>query len=108
MARNSDVVVIVLEINAERITTLGSVSGGRVALSCHQPAAADQAHRMVGVGAVRRRRAVFLDRKGVIVIPEFREGRGFAPLKDYRFYPQAQAASSRLKSAGYLVIVVTN
>jgi D-glycero-D-manno-heptose 1,7-bisphosphate phosphatase len=56
------------------------------------------------------RKAVFLDRDGVIVIPEFRDGRSFAPvhLKDYRFYPEVLAALSRLKAAGFLLVVVTN
>jgi D-glycero-D-manno-heptose 1,7-bisphosphate phosphatase len=65
---------------------------------------------MVGVSSAAGRKAVFLDRDGVIVIPEFRDGRSFAPvrLEDYRFYPEAAAALSRLKSAGYLLIVVTN
>jgi D-glycero-D-manno-heptose 1,7-bisphosphate phosphatase len=55
-------------------------------------------------------KAVFLDRDGVLVIPEFREGRSFAPvtLEGYRFYPDAPQALSRLKAAGYRLIVVTN
>ena len=65
---------------------------------------------MVSVSSARGRKAVFLDRDGVIVIPEFRDGRSFAPvrLQDYRFYPEASAALSRLKSAGYFLVVVTN
>ena len=65
---------------------------------------------MVGVSAAGGRKAVFLDRDGVIVIPEFRDGRSFAPvrLQDYRFYPEVPAALSRLKTAGYLLVVVTN
>jgi len=65
---------------------------------------------MVGTGPARESKAVFLDRDGVIVIPEFRDGRSFAParLQDYRFYPGVAAALSRLKAAGYLLIVVTN
>ncbi len=56
------------------------------------------------------RKAVFLDRDGVIVIPEFRDGRSFAPqsLENYRFYPQADDALSRLKNAGFFLVVVTN
>jgi D-glycero-D-manno-heptose 1,7-bisphosphate phosphatase len=55
-------------------------------------------------------RAVFLDRDGVIVVPEFRDGRSFAPrrLEDFRFFPDARGSLLRLKSAGYLLIVVTN
>lgn len=65
---------------------------------------------MVGVSAARGRKAVFLDRDGVIVVPEFRDGRSFAPVRlaDYRFYPEVPAALSRLKAAGYLLVVVTN
>jgi D-glycero-D-manno-heptose 1,7-bisphosphate phosphatase len=56
------------------------------------------------------RRAVFLDRDGVVVIPEARDGRSYAPrrLEDYRFYPDAYESLSRLKSAGFLLVVVTN
>jgi D-glycero-D-manno-heptose 1,7-bisphosphate phosphatase len=55
-------------------------------------------------------KAVFLDRDGVLVIPEFREGRSYAPtrLEGYRFYADAPQALSRLKSAGYKLVVVTN
>jgi D-glycero-D-manno-heptose 1,7-bisphosphate phosphatase len=65
---------------------------------------------MVGASPAAGRKAVFLDRDGVIVIPEFRDGRSFAPvrLEDYRFYPEVPAALARLRSAGYLLIVVTN
>ena len=56
---------------------------------------------MVGMGSAGGRKAVFLDRDGVIVIPEFRDGRSFAPvrLRDYRFYPEVPEALSRLKAA---------
>ena len=57
-----------------------------------------------------RKRAVFLDRDGVLTIPEFRDGRSFAPtrLADFRIYEDAAAAVDALKKAGYVVIVVTN
>jgi D-glycero-D-manno-heptose 1,7-bisphosphate phosphatase len=56
------------------------------------------------------RKAVFLDRDGVIVIPEFRDGRSFAPrrLEDFRFYPDAAESLARLKSKGFLLVVVSN
>jgi D-glycero-D-manno-heptose 1,7-bisphosphate phosphatase len=55
-------------------------------------------------------KAIFLDRDGVIVIPEFRDGRSFAPtrLEAYKFYPEAFESLSRLKMAGYKLVVVTN
>ena len=58
----------------------------------------------------RGERAVFLDRDGVLTIPEFRDGRSFAPrrLEDFRLYDDAIAATARLKAAGFRLIVVTN
>jgi D-glycero-D-manno-heptose 1,7-bisphosphate phosphatase len=55
-------------------------------------------------------RAVFLDRDGVIVIPESRNGRSYAPrcLRNYRFYRDAHESLRRLKEAGFLLVVVTN
>lgn len=56
------------------------------------------------------RRAVFLDRDGVLTIPNFRDGRSYAPttLDEFRFYPDAKDAVRRLKKDGFLVIVATN
>jgi D-glycero-D-manno-heptose 1,7-bisphosphate phosphatase len=55
-------------------------------------------------------RAVFIDRDGVLVIPEFRDGRSFAPrtLDDFRIYPGAPESARRLKDAGFSLVVVTN
>jgi len=56
------------------------------------------------------RRAVFLDRDGVLVVPLFRDGRSFAPtkLQEYSIYSEAARCVSRLKEAGFLVVVVSN
>jgi D-glycero-D-manno-heptose 1,7-bisphosphate phosphatase len=56
------------------------------------------------------RKAVFLDRDGVIVVPEFRDGCSFAPrsLDGFRVYPDAAASLQKLKRAGFLLAVVTN
>jgi D-glycero-D-manno-heptose 1,7-bisphosphate phosphatase len=55
-------------------------------------------------------RAVFLDRDGVLAIPDFREGRSFAVrrVEDFRLYPDAAQSVARLKAAGFKTIVVTN
>ncbi len=55
-------------------------------------------------------RAVFLDRDGVIVVPEFRDGRSFAArrLEDFKIYPEAKDCLARLKAAGFHLVVVTN
>ena len=56
------------------------------------------------------RPAIFLDRDGVLVIPEFRDGRSYAPRKllDFRIYSGAAESAGRLKDAGYTLVVVTN
>lgn len=63
-----------------------------------------------GDGVGRRRRAAFLDRDGVIIRPEFRGGRSFAPtsLRTFAPLPHAVQAVRRIKAAGYLIVVVTN
>lgn len=62
------------------------------------------------VGGVKADRAVFLDRDGVLVVPEFREGRSFAPreIADFRLYEDAAPCLERMKAAGFRLVVVTN
>jgi D-glycero-D-manno-heptose 1,7-bisphosphate phosphatase len=57
-----------------------------------------------------KRRAVFLDRDGVINRCEVRQGKPYAPcaVEEFRFLPGVPAAVRALKSAGLLVVVVTN
>ena len=54
--------------------------------------------------------AVFLDRDGVLVVPEFRDGRSYAPttLAQFRLDDSAPECLQDLKRAGYLLVVVTN
>jgi len=63
----------------------------------------------MGINAGRRR-AVFLDRDGVINRAVVRDGRPYPPasVDDVRLLPGVVAALGRLKAAGYLLIVVTN
>jgi D-glycero-D-manno-heptose 1,7-bisphosphate phosphatase len=55
-------------------------------------------------------KAVFLDRDGVLNEAVIRDGKPFAPatLAELQLVPHAAEALARLKSAGYLLIVVTN
>lgn len=78
-----------------------------MALSRFQSEAAAMRDEMV---TTRAQAAVFLDRDGVIAIPEFRHGRSYAVtrVEDFRIYPDAKAALTRLKQAGYVLVVVTN
>jgi D-glycero-D-manno-heptose 1,7-bisphosphate phosphatase len=56
------------------------------------------------------RRAVFLDRDGVINANLERDGRPVAPttVAEFRILPGVEEAIRRLKHVGYLIIVITN
>lgn len=56
------------------------------------------------------RRAVFLDRDGVLNRSDVRNGKPYGPrrLEDFRLLPGVAAAVAALKRAGYLIIVITN
>ena len=55
-------------------------------------------------------RAIFLDRDGVLNVPEVREGLPFPPADaaSFRLYPEAPEACALLRAAGFLLVVVTN
>jgi D-glycero-D-manno-heptose 1,7-bisphosphate phosphatase len=57
-----------------------------------------------------RRRAVFLDRDGVINRAIEHEGRPYPPknLTEFEILPEALAACKKLKAAGFVLIVATN
>ncbi|CAO3411672.1 D-glycero-alpha-D-manno-heptose-1,7-bisphosphate 7-phosphatase [Azospirillum largimobile] len=66
---------------------------------------------MVGAAAgTSGRRAVFLDRDGVVNRPVIRGGKSYPPqtLADFEILPGVADAVARLRAAGFLVIVVTN
>jgi D-glycero-D-manno-heptose 1,7-bisphosphate phosphatase len=56
------------------------------------------------------RRAVFLDRDGVLITAVVREGRPYPPgsLAEMTLLPGVEDACARLKQSGFLLIVVTN
>ncbi|SRR5581483_1647321 len=56
------------------------------------------------------RRAVFLDRDGVINRPLVRGGKPYPPLRleEFEIYPDAQESCARLKAAGLALVVITN
>ena len=59
---------------------------------------------------MRRRRAVFLDRDGVLNRAHVRDGKPYAPRRaeEFRLLPGTPTAVRRLRKAGFLVVVVTN
>lgn len=56
------------------------------------------------------RRAVFLDRDGVLNRPVVQNGRPYPPSRadDFELYEDAADGCARLKAAGFLLVVVTN
>ena len=59
---------------------------------------------------VGMKRAVFLDRDGVINSPVVRDGTPYPPqrLEEFRIYPEAPEACAQLKAAGFTLVVATN
>lgn len=59
---------------------------------------------------IKKKKAIFLDRDGVINIPFVRGGKSFAPqtVSDFKFYPDVSDSLKNLKSLDYLLIIVTN
>lgn len=57
-----------------------------------------------------KRKAVFLDRDGVLVRSEVRKGKPYAALtlRAFEILPEAPAAVRSLKAAGYATVLVTN
>jgi D-glycero-D-manno-heptose 1,7-bisphosphate phosphatase len=56
------------------------------------------------------RRAVFLDRDGVLNLPVVCDGQPhpLANLEDFRLYDDVSEGCARLKSAGFLLVMITN
>jgi len=57
-----------------------------------------------------KRRAVFLDRDGVLNRPVVRDGLPFPPatLAEFELYPGVAEGCAKLKAAGFLLVVVSN
>jgi D-glycero-D-manno-heptose 1,7-bisphosphate phosphatase len=57
-----------------------------------------------------RKRAVFLDRDGVLNRPVVRDGRPFPPalIAEFQLYPDTVDGCAQLKEAGFFLVVVTN
>lgn len=64
----------------------------------------------MGIGELTSRRAVFLDRDGVLNEAIIREGKPFAPhdLSELRIEPDAADCVRELRNRGFLLIVATN
>lgn len=59
---------------------------------------------------MKKRKAVFLDRDGVVNIPIVRNGKSFAPreLNEFKFYPYTKFNFKTLKKNNFLIFIITN
>ena len=59
---------------------------------------------------VRKNKAVFLDRDGVLTIPKIKNGKSYAPtkVKDFKIYKNTNKQIAKLKKLGFKTLVVTN
>jgi len=57
-----------------------------------------------------KRRAIFFDRDGVLVVPQVRDGKTYAvmTLEDFHLYSDTEIALRRSRDAGFVNVVVTN
>jgi D-glycero-D-manno-heptose 1,7-bisphosphate phosphatase len=69
-----------------------------------------QENQSLLTSAATRKRAVFLDRDGVVSRSVVRDGLPFAPkeLSEFEILPEVPEACRRLKQAGFLLVVATN
>lgn len=74
------------------------------------PGSTEREQSLLTSAATTVRRAVFLDRDGVINRALVREGKPYPPsrLAEFEILPGVEAACARLKQAGFLLVVATN
>lgn len=88
----------------------GELSGYEVSERFYEIGSVAGIHDLEAYLAGPKRRAVFLDRDGVLNQAIVRAGRPYPPsnLNEFQIVPGAVAALLRLKEAGFLLVVVTN
>jgi D-sedoheptulose 7-phosphate isomerase len=111
-ARVADVCVIIPTVHPDRVTPHTEAFQAVVwHLLVSHPALQRTATRWESLDPQpRRRRAVFLDRDGVLSEAVVRNGKPYPPgeLADFRILPNTAEALARLKDRGFLLLVVTN
>jgi histidinol-phosphate phosphatase family protein len=109
-AKVADIALIVPEASADRTTPHAEEFQGVLwHLLLSHPTLKRQKAKM-GVDAMSRPKAVFLDRDGVLNRHVLRDGKAVAPrrLEDFEIYPEAHKACSLLTKKGFLLVVATN
>jgi D-sedoheptulose 7-phosphate isomerase len=111
-ARVADACVIIPTVHPDRVTPHTEAFQAVVwHLLVSHPALQQSATRWESLEQNQKhRRAVFLDRDGVLSEAVVRNGKPYAPagLGDFRISPDAAEALARLKKENFLLLVVTN
>jgi D-sedoheptulose 7-phosphate isomerase len=110
-ARVADACVIIPTVHCDRITPHSEAFQGIVwHLLVSHPALQRNATKWESISLMPVRRAVFLDRDGVINEALMRDGKPYPPadVASTRILPGTAEALARLKDHGFLLLVVTN
>jgi D-sedoheptulose 7-phosphate isomerase len=110
-ARVADVCVIIPTVHPDRITPHSEAFQAIVwHLLVSHPALQQEATRWESIAAGNSKRAVFLDRDGVLNEAVIRDGKPYPPedAASLRIFAGTADALTRLKDHGYLLLVVTN
>jgi D-sedoheptulose 7-phosphate isomerase len=110
-ARVADVCVVIPTVHSDRITPHSEAFQAIVwHLLVSHPALQQKATKWESITPLQAKRAVFLDRDGVINEAVVRDGKPYPPANaaSLRILAGTAEALSRLKERGYLLLVVTN
>jgi D-sedoheptulose 7-phosphate isomerase len=110
-ARVADVCVVVPTVHPDRITPHAEAFQAIIwHLLVSHPALQQNATKWESISSGQLRRAVFLDRDGVLNEVAVREGKPYPPgdLASLQVLPGTAEELARLKDRGYLLVVVTN
>ena len=111
-AKVADVCVIIPTINTRHITPHAEAFQGIIwhLLVSHPMLKKVEPHWETVQAETRHRRAVFLDRDGVLTRPTVRDGKPYPPLAlaELELVSDAAESLARLKEEGFLLLVVTN
>ena len=110
-ARVADACVVIPPLNPDRITPHTEAFQAVVwHLLVSHPALQKMSTRWESLTTKKLKRAVFLDRDGVLNEVTVKDGKPYSPAaaEDLRILPGTAAALSKLRERGFLLLVVTN
>ena len=110
-AKVADACVLIPTVHPERITPHAEAFQAVIwHLLVSHPGLQQNTTRWESLAPNHKRRAVFLDRDGVLNEPIVRDGKPYPPAKidEFRIFPGTARALERLKAHDFVLLVVTN